>query len=383
MSKSKKKIHKKNKLLWLGIIGFWGLLALFNISQNLFSAYANGRPLLWNTTLVWQLGWLVWALLTPWVIRLAKQYKISRNHLTKDILRHIGLAIMVCAGHFLGEAFLNLLLNYLIGAKPPPTRLYVALIAYKFHVHMFAYFAIVGIVQALEYFRQSQRYKVDKSNLETKASQLEAQLAQAQLKSLEMQLQPHFLFNTHHALIGLLLKQENKQAIQMLSKLSDLLRLTLERSQCQMVSLEEELEFLQLYLDIQQIRFQDRLKVVLHIPEDLYPIQVPNMLLQPLVENALKHGIEPYSQAGKIEVLASKQLDNSLKLSISDDGEGVDFQTFSEGIGLKNTRQRLEQIYATHFDFQLENNTNGGATVSLSLPIETAFMSTLNNVENL
>lgn len=348
------------------------------ISQNLFSAYANGRPLLWRNTLVWQLGWLVWALLTPWVVRLAKQHKINRSQVTKSILKHLGLAMIVCLAHFLGEAFLNLLVNYLMSSNPPPTRLYVALIAYKFHVHLFAYFAIVGVVQALEYFRQSQHYKLEKSNLAAKASQLEAQLAQAQLKSLEMQLQPHFLFNTHHALIALLLKQENKQAIQMLSKLSDLLRLTMERSQRQMVSLEEEMAFLRLYLDIQQIRFQDRLKVMLHIPEELYPVQVPNMLLQPLVENALKHGIEPYSHAGKLEVLASKQLDNTLKLSVSDDGKGIEFDTFVEGIGLQNTRQRLEQIYAAHFDLQLTNNPQGGATVAVSLPAEPTFLSTLN-----
>lgn len=362
------KISKKNGILWAGIIGFWGLLALFNISQNLFSAYANGRPVVWQVTLTWQLGWLVWVLFTPWVIYLAKQYKVKRHQLRKGLFKHIGLALGVCILHFFAESVLNLLLNLAIEAKLPRARLYVGLIAYKFHVHLFAYFAIVGVVQALEYFRQNQQYALEKSNLEARASQLETQLTQAQLQSLKMQLQPHFLFNTHHAVIALMLKQENKQAIQMLNQLSDLLRLTLERSQKQFVSLEEEIEFLQLYLDIQQIRFQDRLQVTVHIPENLQNAQVPNMLLQPLVENALKHGIEPYSQAGKLEVLASSQPDNTLKLTISDDGQGIDFERFNEGIGLRNTRQRLEQLYQQSFDFQLINSEQGGAKVEISLP---------------
>lgn len=367
----KHRVHfKKSGFLWLSIISFWGLLSLFNTSQYLLSAYVNERPVLWTTTIIWQIGWFVWALLTPLVIGLAKKHKIVRASLKQGLLRHLGLGLAVCTLHFFIEALVSYWAYYFFAAVPPSNRWFVGLISYKFHVHMFAYFAIVGVVQALIYFKQSQKIALEKSDLELKASQLEAQLMQAQLQSLKMQIHPHFLFNTHHAVIALMLKQENQQAIQMLTKLSKLLRLTLEHNQQPIINLKDEIILLQLYLDIQQVRHQNRLQIDLIIPNELHGAQVPNMLLQPLVENALKHGIEPHSQSGKLTIKVVLKQNKQLVFTISDDGKGIDLDNFKEGIGLKNTRQRLEQMYPQQFDFQLHNQDTGGTLVYIVLPYQ-------------
>lgn len=369
-AKTHKQIYKPG-FIWLAIIAFWGLLALFNTSQSLLSAYANNRPVRWASTLIWQIGWLVWAGLTPLVIGLAKKYKIDKTLLRKSVLTHLGLAVTICSLHFVLEASLNYTTSYFFNPHPLKSQWFVGLIAYKFHVHLFAYFAIVGIVQAIGYFGQSQKFALEKSALELKTNQLESQLVQAQLQSLKMQLQPHFLFNTHHAVIALMLKQENQQAIEMLTKLSNLLRLTLDQGKQQVISLAEETGFVQLYLDIQQIRYQHRLQIHMNVPDKLQQAQVPNMLLQPLVENALKHGIEPHSQSGILDINTSLvEAGTMLMLTIQDDGQGIDFDNFKEGIGLQNTRQRLQQLYPNKFDIQLSNMPQGGALVEVTIPYQ-------------
>ncbi|MEA2446287.1 MAG: two-component system, LytTR family, sensor kinase, partial [Thermoleophilales bacterium] len=212
------------------------------------------------------------------------------------------------------------------------------------------------------YFRYRER--------EFRASQLESQLAQAQLQTLKMQRQPHFLFNTLHGIAGLVRDNRNKAAVNMLAGLSDLLRYTLENAGKQEVPLKEELEFLELYLDIQQMRFSDRLRVEMQIEPETLDALVPNLILQPLVENAIRHGTSRRAASGTVGVMARR--DNGLlRIQIYDDGPGLkrdDGVKPVEGVGLSNTRARLVQLYGERQKFALSERESGGVEATLVIP---------------
>jgi LytS/YehU family sensor histidine kinase len=200
-----------------------------------------------------------------------------------------------------------------------------------------------------------------------RASQLEAQLAQAELQVLKMQLQPHFLFNTLNT-IAVLIRKDPDAATEMVGRLSALLRFVLEHSGVQEVSLRTELELLDRYLQIEQTRFGERLSVRLAIDPEALDGRVPNMILQPLVENAIKHGISKRRGAGYIEVTAAR-INGSLRLEIRDDGENFNGDsTVQEGVGLGNTRARLQQLYGDRYSFRLSRNGDHGTVASLEVP---------------
>ena len=189
---------------------------------------------------------------------------------------------------------------------------------------------------------------------------------------LEMQLQPHFLFNTLHA-ISTLMHRDVQGADRMMSRLSDLLRLTLDNGDEQEVPLKKELEFLEGYLEIEQIRFQDRLTIKRDVDPEVLDARVPNLILQPLVENAIRHGIEPRLGPGVVEISCHRS-NGRLEIRIRDNGPGIPKASqgrFKEGIGLSNTRARLEQLYSKSFHFNLETPANHGLSVTLSIPYQT------------
>jgi sensor histidine kinase YesM len=235
----------------------------------------------------------------------------------------------------------------------------------QFPSTLFTYWAILGVIYAFNYYRKYREH-------ELKASHLETQLAQAQLQALKMQLHPHFLFNTLHA-ISSLMRKDVEAADSMITRLSDLLRLTLETTGVQEVTLRQELEFLERYLEIEQTRFRDRLTVRMEIEPETLDARVPNLILQPLVENAIRHGIAPRSAPGWIEIRATHD-DRMLHLQVRDNGPGLppDLEAeMKEGVGLANTRARLEQLYGAAQRFDLNNAAEGGLIVSLTLPFRT------------
>ena len=185
-------------------------------------------------------------------------------------------------------------------------------------------------------------------------SSLKTQLAQAQLKALKMQLHPHFLFNTLHSISSLVLEDPQK-ANSMIARLGDFLRLTLENSNQQLVSLKEEAEFVRCYLEIEQVRFGDRLTVAFELEPQTLSAQVPHLILQPVVENAIQHAIAPRATRGHIKIEA-KRLNSSLRLEVSDNGPGIASNSDlpgTERVGLSNVRTRLHQIYGSDFRFEL------------------------------
>jgi LytS/YehU family sensor histidine kinase len=194
-------------------------------------------------------------------------------------------------------------------------------------------------------------------------------LAQAELQNLKMQLHPHFLFNTLHA-ISVLMQEDVTAANRMLVRLSELLRLTLENAGTQETALRQELEFLRLYLEIEQTRFQDRLAVKIEVDPAALDARVPSLILQPLVENALRHGIARNPGAGVIEIRAHRESE-LLRLEVRDNGPGLRAEV-EEGVGLSNTRARLAQLYGGAARFEINNAADGGALATALLPFRLA-----------
>lgn len=235
-----------------------------------------------------------------------------------------------------------------------------------FPLWFLSYWVLVGVHEA---WHNYQRFKQG----ELRASQLEARLAQAQLEVLKGQLHPHFLFNTLHA-ISTLIHRDPEAADEMVAQLSDLLRMTLANIGVQEVPLQQELEFLRRYLDIQQMRFQDRLRVVVDVPPDTLDLRVPNQVLQPLVENAIRHGVDARLGQGLVEIRARAE-NGMLRLSVRDDGPGIRPDVLNgsrqkgRGIGLTNTRARLRELYGPESRLELANYPAGGTLVSLLIPL--------------
>jgi LytS/YehU family sensor histidine kinase len=232
---------------------------------------------------------------------------------------------------------------------------------YYFHQGLTIYWTTLVVAHAIYYYRGLRAG-------EAKTAKLSAQLAQAQLQALKMQIHPHFLFNTLNS-ISALLHKDVEAADRMIARLGDFLRLTLKRSNAETVDFEQELEFLRCYLDIEHIRFQDRLTVEMDIEPQTLTIPVPNLILQPIVENAVRHGIAKQTEPGRITIRARQQ-SNRLIMQVEDNGPGLKPTSNGSvsGIGLTNTRARLEQCYGDDFSFQIVNSNGRGVTVTVNIP---------------
>jgi len=311
------------------------------------------------------LGWWPWILATPIVLALARRFPIERGTWWRVLPIHLLACLVIWAAHFAFFTYVGKVWPPFGAPRTPRSfwDMFLGRALSEFHIDLLIYAATLGVSYAVSYYF---RFREG----EFRASQLEAQLAQAQLQTLKMQLHPHFLFNTLNGIAGLVRDSRNKAAVDMLAGLSDLLRYTLENAGKQEVPLKEELEFLELYLDIQQMRFSDRLKVEMHVPAEALDALVPNLILQPLVENAIRHGISRRTAAGTVGVRVER--DNGLlRITIYDDGPGLkrdDGRKTVEGVGLSNTRARLAQLYGEGQNITLAERDSGGVQVALVIP---------------
>jgi two-component system, LytTR family, sensor kinase len=341
---------------------------LFALRQYLMMVQ-KGEPISWSQAFFDQLPyWVLWAILSPLILLLVRRFPIQRRNWVQSLPVHVLAAALLGLAQPLVYLLISLALDGWQSSKPAPLtkETFRTLLVFSLIPGMVFYGVILAINLAFNYYEESQQERLT-------ASQLRAQLAEARLQALRMQLHPHFLFNTLHSITALVLKTDNRGAVRMIDRLSALLRHTLEDTETQEVPLRQELEFLKLYLDIESIRFEDRLEVQMHIDSQTLDAKVPNLLLQPLVENAVRHGIAQHSSAGRIEVNARRQ-DGRLCLEVRDDGPGLPKEwndgTSRRGIGLKNTKDRLEQLYGEGYEFRLSNNEGGGASVMISFPYQ-------------
>lgn len=345
---------KRRWIRWVLAFLGWTFVALFFASQTYLNYRSSGgRAPVGLIVKMNLMEWYLWGLLAPAIVWLARRVPLERAHWARGLLTHLATSL----GLAIAEWWANNFLRHIILGFPQGTKL-----VYVFHQNLTTYWIIVAAAQGYLYYS---RYREG----ELRTAQLSAQLAQAQLQALRMQLHPHFLFNTLNA-ISTLVHKDPETADRMIARLSDLLRLTLVNIGVQEVRLAKELEFLERYLEIERTRFADRLEVQLQIAPETLDARVPYLILQPLVENAIRHGIASRSTPGLVEIRAERQ-GGMLALRVSDDGPGMPATANSKkGVGISSTRARLEQLYGAAHRFEMQNGARGGLVVNLALPFQ-------------
>jgi signal transduction histidine kinase len=336
---------------------FGGLLTGLSLftAIHMYVVYMERSPIDWREAVLSGFAtWYPWLLLGPGVFWLAKRYPLEPGHLGLSLLVHIPASFVSGVLHGL----LRAAVGPLVDSKPIPVSRFIV---WQLLLTVLSYWVLASAYQAIVNYRLYRER-------ELRASQLENRLAQAHLEALRMQLNPHFLFNTLHA-ISALIRRDPDAADDMVTQLSELLRMTLDNVGKQEVSLREELDFLQRYLDIQQTRFKERLLVTLDIPSDTLDCRVPNQALQPIVENAIRHGLDGRPGGGRIEI-ASRLQDRQLVVTVRDDGVGLKNHDAPAhgGIGLTNTRARLRQLYGAAAKLELAGHPEGGTIATLRIP---------------
>lgn len=339
---------------------FSGFQAYYYVST--FTEWPASLPFL----LALNLGyWYSWACLTPAILFLARKAPfIDRNSWKFALALHVPGVFVITAIHIVLTVSSQTAVVWLVGQEQRSWTVEAQRMFFNnFDWEMMTYWAIVGLSHAVRYHSEAQDRAL-------RASQLETHLVEAQLQALQRQLQPHFLFNTLHT-ISALMHRDINAADDMIAKLSDLLRISLHNVGVQEVTLKQELDFLAKYLEIEQTRFRDRLTVVFDVQPDTLDALVPNLVLQPLVENSIKHGIGPRPTPGQIEI-RSKRLGSMLELEVKDNGVGLSaarLTDFNRGIGLGNTRSRLQHLYGSSHRFEFRQPPGGGLSVLIAIPL--------------
>jgi LytS/YehU family sensor histidine kinase len=303
----------------------------------------------------------LWALATPLVLWLSNRFRIERSNWARRVALHLVFGLFLCS--------LQIALNFILfmmlmgrGSSITPFRVF-NYVYYNLDRWLLFYGMILVLSHAFNYYQSFRKG-------ELKASRLHTQLVQSQLEALKMQVQPHFLFNTLHS-ISALLSKDTDGARKMITRLGDFLRLTLENSGSMEVTLQQEIEFLNGYLEIERIRFQDRLTTDIYVDPDVLDVRVPNLILQPIVENAMRHAIGN-STSGHVEITAVPR-NGSVRIEVKDNGPGIQVDRTLEaprgrGLGLANTRARLAGLYGEAASFELTNDPAGGLVVALEIP---------------
>lgn len=358
-----------SKSRWLWIAAVYSGVALFDATQTVVVMHAEGMHHAWNYLfLTITLEWLPWALATPVLIRLGRKYPPSRW----KRLSTWGVHGAACAGIGLVSsvwtAWMEMMLNP--WALSPRPGSFLSLLAKNFSSGILYYIILYALVLLVGCMLDSREQF---ARQEAESARLNEQLMKVQLEALRRQIEPHFLFNTLNSIAGLVREKNNDVAIGMIVELSDFLRHVVNASDQQQVPLSEELAFTQKYLDIQKIRFADRLQFSVEVPPELFSARVPILILQPMVENAVKHGVAKRVHGGSIRIAAGSN-HGTLRLSVYNDGPGLPpaWEENHPGIGVSNVHTRLKNLYGTSFEFHLRNCNSDGVEASLSLPLSFA-----------
>jgi signal transduction histidine kinase len=312
--------------------------------------------------------WYMPALLTPTIVAITQRYRLGFTRWTRTLSVHLASAFAYSIVHTTFMLITRALLFANGGRGDNPMNAWWTYAQRQYLTQLdwmlATYFCLVALGHAIAYWREAEERAISAARLQTR-------LAEAQLQALQRQLQPHFLFNTLHT-ISSLMRSDVEAADVMIDRLSELLRMSL-RSSAQEVSVQQELEILQSYLAIEQTRFRDRLSVAIDVDPGVLDARVPHLLLQPLVENAVRHGIAPRARPGRIDVRVFRQ-GEQLRLEVQDSGDGLPpdkLLALNDGVGLGNTRARLGHLYGTEHRFAFENLAGGGFQVSIGIPFHT------------
>ena len=340
--------------LWIAVTTAWTALALFFAISTSLTYLSTGRAANWRLSIERSLlEWWIWALFTPLIVWLARRYSLDRAWPWRAVLVHLVVGTILAVVKSGIDRAVNAWL----------TGFWMYWLASTVALQFSIYCVIVAAAHGMGYYERSRERDL-----------LAARLADARLQLLSMQLQPHFLFNTLNT-IAELVHDDPDVADRMIAALSDLLRKTLDLGSAQEIPLEAELQLLNRYLEIQQARFGDRLRVTIATDGDARAAAVPVLLLQPLVENAIRHGLAEHVSAGRIEI-GARRSGSRLVISVTDDGPGPTIGAArNERVGLGNTRERLEALYGADHRFDLANAGERGARVSIDIPFKSAMVS--------
>ncbi len=332
--------------IWLGV---WTTIGLCFGHQSYIHLSKAGTNPGWFKVIHWSLeDWYVWGAFSLVIVKLAQRFPLERERWFRSLLVHLAAGLVMAPVYQVVRSMVCGM-SHIVLRQPLPDLLVYWIILAVWHAH---------------YWR-SRYYE-----REMRATELERRMVQAQLLALRMQLNPHFFFNTLNA-ISSLMRRDLETADKMIVRLSELLRQALDTSKEQETSLEQELAFLQRYIDLERLRFGDRLDCEIAVASNVKSAKVPSLILQPLVENAIRHGIEPNSRPGRIRLTVGRQ-NGTLSIKVSDNGGGVaDPARIDLGIGISNTRARLVGLYGDRHRFDLRNLPEGGFEVALEFPFHT------------
>ena len=368
----------------LAIVGFWTVFAVVTTANRLVGEFNTPGRLRAHTLyepVFWLFNSYLWAAATPFIFWLVWRYGVERSSRIFSALVFLAAGAAVVTVLMLTRRFVWVeVLSF------PPIRganlawtVRGALFTGWFLNDLVTYGGVLAVGFTREYFvryrvrlEEAARLHAQAAELQAQAAQLQAQLADARLDTLRMQLNPHFLFNTLHA-ISSLVERDPRGVRRMIARLSELLRYTLQGSNKQEVSVEEEMEFLQKYLDIMQVRFDGRLEIETRVAPEVADALVPTLILQPLVENAVKHGVSNWVETGRIEIYACRNGDR-LVLGVRDNGPGLQAQgerADDKGVGLQNVRARLQQMFGEDQDLTVRTAEGGGVLAEIELPLHT------------
>lgn len=364
---------------WL-IPGFWTALGLLESGkaylaeqlrgpEGLIPGVAHGAGAALIGNMPW---WLLWGLFTPLIFRLASRYRLDGAGWPRSALIHLAAATLLSLVHVAIAGTLYYYTNTRGGPVTSPWMQVESILDAYLIVNIMTALAVVGAWHAIEFARRAREREVTALQLAARAASLEAQMAEARLGMLRMQLDPHFLFNSLNGIAGLVRLGDDKAAIEMLARLGALLRLSLEQRDAHQVTVAREVESLELYLSIERARFGERLRVEWNIEAAAAEALVPAFILQPLAENAVRHGIARVPGPGTLTI-GARIAEGSLSLEVADTGPGLGTSPNGRhGIGLANTRARLTQLYGDDAALRLENGVRGGTLVTVTLPVERA-----------
>lgn len=351
----------------------WTVVGAVYLAQSVARQLYQGSPHPWQNADFWATTVYLSAILTPAVVALGRRWPMEKQSWSRRLALHLVLSLCYALGLvMLGTIVYQFRDHYF----PPQIHLrfvdeLTLQLIYNFHNGVIGYWVIFSIQSAFRNYARFQERAQEALRLDLRASQLETQITQARLNALKAQLHPHFLFNTLNAIAVLVRQQQGQLAEETLARFSDLLRAVLSDIELQEVPLARELEYARLYLSIEQLRFSDRLQININADAELLDAMVPHMTLQPIVENAVRHGIEARAESGMVQISAIK-IDHFLYLEVADNGPGFQPADLdkSNGIGLRNTRARLKQLYGDSGELLTSTRPEGGALVIVKLPFK-------------
>lgn len=345
----------RGRIAWVVILCGWTIVGLGYFGSQLFDVPATARSQVWSRLLLYSLGtaW-IWAALTPVTLWLTRHASLAPGKRARSAAVY-GTA---GAGFFVVSGTLEWLLATALGMGSE--GFWHTLLSECVETRLLGFLAVIALGHSAYYFGLYRTRHLH-------ASDLEARLAKTHLQVLRMQLQPHFLFNTLNT-VAELVHSDPDTADQMITRLGRLLRLSLDHAGHQVVPLRQEIDFLRMYVEIEQVRFQDRLQIVWDLSPDTLDAAVPTLLWHPVLENAIRHGVTPLAGRGRIVIVSCRQGDD-LRLEIRDNGMGLpEGGVPREGVGLRNIRERVSQLYGSRGQFTLERAKAGGTAAILQIP---------------